>query len=234
MTKTPIRDVPRKLPHARIYLDDLFEVEDILKAYADRSDVSFIGFEYEIDNKVKLTTRDELKEHEGYSSRFSLIMVADPRLSTRDVLSITRYLNPEFVVPYLLEDQRWAIFAEVEQVFKARKDSLKNVITSFPGWFIFVLLLAIFACSSLANLRAITRYVDARAFYLFEALFESIALMAWYAVFRRNRVYFRYARRDQQERAAAWRKRLEKFLWILLGTFLGAVATFLVSGHIRR
>ncbi|MGB8478849.1 MAG: hypothetical protein WCE63_08410 [Acidobacteriaceae bacterium] len=236
MTKTAIREVPRELPHARIFLDDLFEVETILReSYAKLPNASPIGFEYTIDGRIKLTTHEELKEHEGYSSNFYLYVVGNSRyFGSSTVLSISRFSNPEFTPPYDLKDQNWEIFGKVAEVFKTREDKFKNAIMSLPFWLSWMLLPAMVACAILANLKAVTQYVDPRAFYSAQLLLLIGYLVAFYEVFRRNRIYFRYARQDQKARDAARRERFEKFLWLLAGTILGALATVLVSGHIRK
>jgi len=236
LTKTAIREVPRELPHARIFLDDLFEVEAILReSYAKLPKEPPIGFEYTIDGKIRLTTHDELKEHEGYSSNFSLFVVGNsPYAGNSSILSITRFSNPEFNPPYDLEDQKWEIFGKVAEVFKAREDRLKNAIMALPSWLSWMLLPAVLACAILANLKAVTQYVDPKAFYSIQLLLLIGYLIAFYEVFRRSRIYFRYARQDQKARDAARKERFEKFLWLLVGTILGALATILVSGHIRK
>lgn len=236
LTKTAIREVPQELPHARIFLDDIFEVEAILQgSYAKLPNAPPVGFEYTIDDRIKLTTHEELEEHEGFSSNFSLFVVNNGScFGGRKVLSITRFSNPEFNPPYDLEDQKWEMFGKVAEVFKTREDKLKNAIMSLPFWLSWMLLPALLACTIFANLKAVTHYVDPRAFYSIQWLLLGISLVASYEVFRRNRIYFRYARQDQKARDAARKERFEKFLWLLVGTILGAVATVLVSGHIRK
>lgn len=73
MTKKAIRTVPSELPHARIYLDDLFEIEAILlDEFSKLTNPPSVSFEYEIDGNVMMTTHDELLDHGGHTTDFSL------------------------------------------------------------------------------------------------------------------------------------------------------------------
>ncbi len=72
MPIVPIRTVNTTLLHARIYLDDLFEIE----AYITRANLKLspdrpITFEYRV-NHLTITTREELLAYCGASSNFAL------------------------------------------------------------------------------------------------------------------------------------------------------------------
>jgi hypothetical protein len=119
LTTSVIRKLPSELPHSRLYLDDLFEIEEILEdEFAKLQNAQPIAFEYEIDGSLVITTHEELIEHGGSSCRFALnIVSADWRLKGDGVLSFYSTIKPRFAVPYALKEGDWALFGRVEQIF---------------------------------------------------------------------------------------------------------------------
>jgi hypothetical protein len=148
LSKTAIRQVYRELPHARLYLDDLVEIESILsEAHSRLANPSTIVFEYEVDREVKLTTHQDLKDHEGFSTYFVLNIVTESGSQQR-VLELYSSLRPQFSIPcFLKDDNQWAVFGRVESVFKSREDRFKTACYVLP-YFSFLLLVVLLAIVS--------------------------------------------------------------------------------------
>jgi len=223
VTKTAIRKVPTTLPHARIYLDDLFEIEDILsKEYASLPAAPSISFEYEIDNIVTMNTREDLIQHEGYADEFSLKVVSSPISYAPSIISIIGIGHTQFDLPYFLNEQAWSIFGKIEQVFKARTDLLKNVAQMIPWWIICLPMLWGILCT--VSLIVLHRAIIAVSLVVTIGGLLAIPLcIGTIGIWRKNRIYFRYSRQDQKQRIAAWKGRVEKLLWLLLGMTLGLI-----------
>ena len=234
MTTTAIRKVPSSLPHARIYLDDLFEIENLLRdEFLKRFDASSISFEYAIDKSVAMTTHEELIEHGGYAAHFSLSVSGGSRYLGWAFLYFDGNSAPHFSAPYDLRESEWALFGKVSQIFRARRDWLKNLYESVPGWLIFGLWAVMFVVGDVVQVVVpknpvirplIVPYV---AFTALSLTFIGLVLVG---LFRKNRIYLRLVRQDQKARAAAMKERIEKLIWLLAGSIIGVVAT-LVARH---
>jgi hypothetical protein len=234
VTKTAIRSIPNKLSHARIYLDDLFEIEEILShEYAKLPKPPKITFEYEIDGKIILTTHEELIEHEGSSKRFALNVVSDNSfLSERRVLNVYSQLEPTFEAPYIFEDLRWAIFGKVAEIFKARSDKLKN----FSGLFSTELLLLIVAPGVLYFILTVSHTwltYSLPVGIMIQVLPSAFVTITSFLRLRSNRVYFRLHQKDEKARTAAIKERIEKLFWLLAGAVIGTIAT-LIADHLKH
>ena len=230
MTKTAIRKIPSGLTHARVYLDDLFEIESILlEEYAKLPEAPLVSFEYLIDDILAMTTHEELIEHGGNSARFTLnVTSANWRYSEGYILILNDMVRPQFSVPRALREQQWAIFGKVEQVFKARADRFKNGVEATPVSALILLSLSCFALSVLLNIFHRGK-IESSIVLTILGLLLTLFIAGSIGVWRKNRIYFRYARQDQKARTAARNERIEKFLWLCFGAFLGAVGALVVD-----
>lgn len=239
MAKSVIRLLPKDLPHASIYLDDLIEIEKILaEAFLKLPGSPSLSFEYEVGDKEVMTTHDDLVDQGGSYSNFAMNVVEDKsNFPYNRVLTFYGFLNPSFEAPRTLKDDRWGVFSKVEQVFRARRDPGKNLIESIPRvWAgVFLVTLSIGGgvlptwLSRASNGRDPSRLIASVLFLLMMAA----AGLAAYLVFKKNRVYLRFARQDQKARLAARKERIEKFVWLLVGATVGALFT-LLADHLRR
>lgn len=220
MTKTAIRAIPRQLPHASIYLDDLFEIEDIFASHAKSLPTPVpIGFEYILDESIKITTREELIEHGGSCNEFSLRLKSEKPNVDTSVISIIGMAHVQFEIPYFLSDRAWEIFGKVEQVFKTRKDRIKAYAQALPGkawvlpyaWMLIFVLLSILLHKSLPPL----------LYWGGVLLFLAPLLLGAVGIWKKNLIYLRFIRMDQKARQAAWKDRAQKLAWLLIGLALG-------------
>jgi hypothetical protein len=230
VTRTAIRTIPKKLPHASIYLDDLFEIEEILSCeYAKLPESPKISFEYEIDNKITVTTHEELIEHEGHSKRFALNVVSDESyLSDKRVLSMYYLIEPTFEAPYVFGDMRWAIFGKVDEIFKARSDRLKN----FAELFSFKIILLILAPGVLYNILSVGHIgfsYSAPVALLIQGLPGAIIIIVSFGGLKSNRIYFRYIRQDEMAKTSSRKEQIGKLIWLLAGAVVGTIATLIAD-----
>jgi len=224
MTKTIIRKAP-ELPNARLYLDDLFEIEGILlEEYAKLKDTPPISFEYEIGGNLVLTTHEELIEHEGYTSTFQL-NVASPewRFKEQRVLVLYNILHPQFDVPSALREQRFAIREKVRQIFESRADKIRGAFEQIPVRILGPLMLVGLLLEASAWVFKLSPMIRGFACLLGFA-FGTPFFVRSIVEFRFSRIYLRHARQDEKARMKARSERLEKLWFLLAGA---AIATIL-------
>jgi hypothetical protein len=220
VTKTAIRAIPRQLPHASIYLDDLFEIEDLFLAQAAaRPTPISIAFEYVLDGSIKITTREELIEHGGSCSEFSLRLRSEETYVNTSVINIIGMAHIQFEIPYFLSDQAWEIFGKVEQIFKTRRDRMKAFADALPNkaallplaWVLVLVVVSLLLHRSLPP----SLYWGGALLLFSPFLFDAIG------IWKKNLIYLRFIRMDQKARSAAWKDRAEKLVWLLIGLAVG-------------
>jgi hypothetical protein len=223
LAKTAIRQVCRELPHARLYLDDLFEIETILSEACRKStDAPTIAFEYEVDQAVKLTTHQDLQDHEDFSSYFVLNIVSNSSfMRTQRVLEFYSSLRPQFSIPYLLgEDDQWAVFGRIESVFKARENKLKTTCDEMPYFPFLSLVVLLGILSTIATHKGHTS-LSAGADGIGWIIAVSMFIIGW-GRWKKNGIYLRNERQDQKDRKKNRNERIEKLVFLFLGALLGA------------
>lgn len=139
MAVIAITKVPRDLPNAHIYLDDLLEVERALQSAASGLQLfETICFVYEIDGRTRLTEHKDLLEYGGFSSHISVYcIIKHAHISEDEVLRFRGILEPRFTSPHCLVHSEWELFGRVNQVFGLRRDKLQAFaakIPFFPLW----------------------------------------------------------------------------------------------------
>ncbi|MFZ1087568.1 MAG: hypothetical protein WAN35_21605, partial [Terracidiphilus sp.] len=227
MTKTAIRTIPTQLPHASLYLDDLFEIEDILlKEYAKLPKPIDISFEYEIDGKIKLTTHQELEEHAGHSHYFTMRSCSSGSFG-HDLLRFYGLLKPTFESSYTLGDQQWSVFAKVEQIFSDRRDKFKNFIIMITTQIIMIFLIPSLLGFFSGWLMIKTHFKPISYVPLVVSIL--MTLIFGYGGLKRNKIYFKRVREYQQAKVKARNERFDKFFWLLGGAILGIIASFVAA-----
>jgi len=220
VTKTAIREIPRQLPHASIYLDDLFEIEDLFLAQAAaRPTPISIAFEYLLDESIKITTREELIEHGGSCSEFSLSLKSELPGANTCLISIIGMAHTQLEIPHFLKDQAWEIFGKVEQIFKTRRDRMKAFANALPGKAAFLpyawVLILVVVSRLLHQTFSPSLYWGGALLLISPYLFGAIG------IWKKNLIYLRFIRMDQKARRAAWKDRVEKLVWLLIGLAAG-------------
>ncbi len=196
MTKTFIRSVPRELPHASIYLDDLFEIEDIFVNQAKiLSTPIAITFEYILGSSIKITTRDELIEHGGSCSEFSLRLKSEKAIVDISVIDIIGMAHIQFEIPYFLEDQSWEIFSKVCQVFKTRSNVVKLCADAIPFKIVLLPILWILIVLTVSLVRH--QSPSPLLYFGGALLLFAPMLLGMIGIWKKNQIYLRFVRVNQ-------------------------------------
>jgi hypothetical protein len=108
------RSIPTNLPSARLHLDDISELCDLLKDRPGDWRVSFVA-----GDKV-CESLEDLKELGGRTNRFSMSVSSSGKSRS---LNITPYSTTINIYDYASEDKskEWSTFARVEAIFRNRK-----------------------------------------------------------------------------------------------------------------
>ncbi len=234
MAVTALRKVSKDLPHADIYLNDLWEIEAILlQAYARAMPEMTISFEYEVDNQ-KITTKDELIAYGGHTSNFTLTLVEpEPYTWSRSLLSFKGFHRPQLDVPSRVGELAWEVQGKIHAVYKDRKKAYKNVAVALPGWTLFAPVLVFLVLDFFLPKNPVFQAKPSASFFLAFSFPVSFFGAYWFALVSKNRLYLQNSREDQRARATLRKERLEKSLWLLLGLILGVIGS-LVTNHYKR
>lgn len=228
MAVTAIRSVSTDLPHADIYLNDLWEIEAIfVKAYSRLVEEVAITFEYEVDD-LRITTREELIAHGGHATKFGLTLIEHrPRVSSRSLLSIGSIMSPQIRIPSPLEEWEWELYGRVQAIFVARRKTFKIFVIGLPHWISFLTFPIIFACISLMSQTSVFRSRPYAALLLSLGVLGALVATVGFGLFSKSHIYLQGSREDERARSARLRERVEKLLWLIVGFLLGVVGTIL-------
>lgn len=240
--KVIIRKVPTEVCHADIFLDDVKEVTDIVRDEFERLEASknnasvtqTLEFTYEVDDNYIFSALEELEDHGGKVSQFSLIANIERRFdgghldrNTSRLLHMWGTGQVRFETPLGLKSQEWSIFSKVEQIIKARQNRVKTFGDSIPGMIPMlscctILFLTFVVFSSLSLKSGYFRPI-ATVFSVIWILWICFMAILIYSVWRKNFVLLRYSRQNERDREAIRSERWGKLGWILLGAILGAL-----------
>lgn len=241
MAKTIIRQFKRDLPYARLYLDDVEEIVSIFRSAFAAVDLGLTEiapdqtceFYFEIEDNVRLDNFEDLKQHGGHVSEFSIWMTYSYMLSASNTRSdqtqILRisYGQPEFAYPRVMEESRWELRAKLLTIFESRRDSWKIFSDSVPWWITAPSPLAIGVVAEV--LRRTPKVMIA-----FSASCLALYGAGLAGVFRRSRVYLYYRRADQQERQKSRQQTQTAIVAAILGAILGSAMTVVGEWVLKR
>jgi hypothetical protein len=111
MANVPIRKFDNNLPHARLYLDDLKEIEELYRAaFKEVQPEGNCDFHYEIRGKMKFESLEDLQEYGGHASSFDMYMtLKDPDVRFErsiPILQIWAWMEPEMSTPYEMQSRQ--------------------------------------------------------------------------------------------------------------------------------
>jgi hypothetical protein len=117
--------IPTKLPPAKLYLDDINEILQILTDSSAGCQASFVA------GKSKCDTLDDLKELRGRTTHF-VMNISSP--GKHQVLELTTSTTQIHV--YEMGDQlaAWSKYVRVAAIFERRRLRLKSAIRSAGSW----------------------------------------------------------------------------------------------------
>jgi hypothetical protein len=117
--------IPSKLPPAKLYLDDIDEILQILTDSSADCQASFIA------GQSKCDTLDDLKDLRGRTTHFMMDISAAGKHQTLELTpSVTR------IHIYEIGDQlvAWSKYVNVAAIFERRKLRLKSAVRSVGSW----------------------------------------------------------------------------------------------------
>lgn len=117
--------IPTRLPPAKLYLDDINEIVQILTDASEDCRANFVA------GKSKCDTLEDLKDLRGRTTHFVMDISAPGKHQTLELTpSVTR------IHIYEMGDQlaAWSKYVNVAAIFERRKLRLKSVVRSLGAW----------------------------------------------------------------------------------------------------
>jgi len=237
-----IRELPSELPHARLYLDDIEEISTLL-AEAYTSALTALNAKYQAeyqlpankkvvpDEAVKIVYRigdsqmdsiDDLREHGGYATNFSLIVLDSTSHAELHVHSF--HTNPKLRLGYPLEEEQWSVYARVKAIFDRRQLKLKNSILSWPEWLklvSYILIALIFPFVPL-----LTRFPLRLFLYL---IWTVLIVVTLYVIFRPSRILFVRSHERSKLSATARQGYVKAVVLLVVGGLVGKLIDLLFA-----
>jgi hypothetical protein len=217
-------------------LDDLFEIEQILTdRFSKFPNPPQFSFQYEVEGSLRMTTHQDLIDHGGSCTVFRLGIVSAEFLYSQDrVLWFCGRSKPTFDIPYTLKDEGWAIWGQVEQIFRTRAGKLKTLATSLPQDFYYgaglVSLVIGFITGHLLNRPDQYGILGLIGFAL---IIVSLQILVS-AKTRNNQIFLHYRREREKSKEVARREWFGKVALLVLGAILGTIGTILVDYFTHR
>jgi hypothetical protein len=229
MAITKIRNVPRELPHADLYLDD---VEEICKILIEVYKKNLRSGE-PAEPKVIFSTADrrmesieDLMELGGSATTFN-ITVGD---WTSSKIHFYSRLNPTLEAYSLSTDELWSIYSQIKNIFDNRQYRLKNVILSLPswaGWSLWILMVV-----TPWVLTALLRFVGVKVVASLLAAYIIVGLPAVSLVlFRKSRVTFVRSHERSKLIAEAKKGYVRTIVLLVGGAVIGGLITEVVKHY---
>ncbi len=216
-----IHELPRELPHARLFLDDIEEISMILlNAYTpappeerEEAKITYTIGDSRMDSIADLQTL-------GGSTTKLRISVGDHLRA----VEFRGFWNPEIALYSLDEQKRWAVYAKIKSIFDRRRLSMKNAITSLPGW-----LKALPWASVLLAPYLVWLVPRATLFVLWFLIgYIVLAVALGFVKYRPSRVFLVRSHERSKVSSAAWKVNVRDFVFIVIGGVVTAVVTEIV------
>jgi hypothetical protein len=229
MAITKIRDVPRELPHAHLYLDDVEEICKILIEVYKKNLRSGEPAEPTVIFSTadrRMESIEDLTELGGSATNFN-ITVGD---WTSSKVHFYSGLNPTLEAYSLSTDELWAVYSQIKNIFDNRQYRFKNMILSLPswaGWSLWILMAVIHWV-----LISLLRFVGAKVVASLLAAYIIVGLPAVCMVlFRKSRVTFVRSHERSKLIAEAKKGYIKTIVLLVVGAVIGGLITELVKHY---
>ena len=244
-----IQEVPKRLPHARLFLDDLETINNIMveemseqfKADVARYAVPEVGedsnvpatFEPRITyllGNIEMDSLDDLLQEGGSVTDLDIhFQTRSYRQSHR--LSFDKWSKPSVSLYGLERNKQWGAYGKIRVVFDKRRMFLRNLLVDLPEWL--TLVSWIFVTAGLGFIDIIGRHLSTVATvilvaYLLNFLLVALGLLVYSTV--HSRVYL--VRSHERSKASAETR--QKYTIGAITFLLGALSTKLLDLLIRR
>jgi hypothetical protein len=214
-----IQEVPRDLPHAHLYLDDLEQIAKILLdahkgPLAELKEAARIT--YSIGNS-EMDSIDDLQVLGG-SARKIKIKLGDRYADVS--LEFYRFIKPTIALYGLPDGDRWAVYARIKSIFDQRQLQIKNVIEDLPGW------LKVLSYSLVILFPNVVIPLGGLSLLTFCILVAYAVFFAFltFTLFRSSRVFFVRSHEKVKISSAARRGYARDLIFLAIGALLGALA----------
>lgn len=230
MAVESIQRVPRELPYARIYLDDIEAIQAMFVDFykADRPDEP-ITFHYLVNDKIKVTTLAELSELGDRTSLFDLNLKGKSEVP-ETVLSFHEGLEPSFSCPYEIKNRSWEAYGKTNEMFLRRRDPWKTYATSVsPYWWLAVFFATYFLTAWFSKHPGDSVWIAGAVTLILTMLAYFLHLQIAHG--RKNWVILNRSWTANKEKSVATKERNSKLLWLSVTSVITFVLG-LVSGVI--
>ena len=228
MAKIPVRDGPKFLPQARLYLDQIEAIQCVFLEYLLPD--AEPHFEYDVDKTDRFKSIEELVEHGGHADTFSLrLSWTDKGRTTGGAVFVIGGIvsSPWISIPYRLSEHEWAICGKIEQIVKPRVDQWIQFANSLPNLAIYAPATLLLASSVLLSMK-LSR--SASACGILAAIATILVALKFYGeMIRKSRVYLRYERTKQKESANRRNELLKNAFLLTLGYALKSLFDYLTA-----
>ena len=230
MAITKIRQVPRELPHAHLYLDDVEEICQILTDVYKKNSRSGQPEEPTLTFSTadrRMDSIEDLRELGGSATNFDIV-VGDWGGSKVRFYSI---LRPTLEASSLSTEDLWAVYGRIKTIFDNRQYHIKNTILSIPSWLglSMWLLLAIVV----QNILPLPHGGHVRVAI---ATFVGYVIVTWAAVvlvmFRKSRVSFVRSHERSKLIEEAKQGYFKTIILLAVGAIIGGVITEVVKHYV--
>jgi hypothetical protein len=232
MAVAKIRKVPSELPHARLYLDDVEELCDILldafrnvkkPVYAPPS-YSGPAIRFLIADDLEMDTVEDLRRYGGSATKFKIMVKVD----MTSWISIDGFTNPTLDTAFseLNESEQWALYSKIKAVFEPRKFVFKNAIVTLPGW----LKWSLYVLLTFGMLPVLGLLHAHNFWYAVWGVFGGLII---FVMFRPSRVYFVGFRERSKLLIESRKSWIKAIVLILLGAAGGKLVEYAAKSWVK-
>lgn len=210
------QSIPSKLPPAKLYLDDISEILQILTDSNPDCQASFVA------GQSKCDTLDDLKELRGRTTHFVMNISSYQKHQTLELTTATTRIHIDEIGDQLVA---WSKYVNVAAIFEKRKLKLKSAVYSVAP-----LLFAGLSLLALTVWMFVPHTVKPLSIYDFNRIAAGILLAAavvYYFVSSHSVVYLRYPQRVGVRRWFDDHK--PEIIVGVIGLLVGAMATRIVE-----
>lgn len=234
MAKRLITKTDWSLPPSTIYLDDLKEIEEIVRSCFDANDTP-PKFVYEVDREFLVDSIEELEAHQGRATSLEVYAGNISSASTKSdlyrtfILDLSRF-SSSVSAPYGSKMSEREFYSQVKDVLELRKHSFRTSFDSLPRWGLIGIDWLLWACSMIlvgtvllffhmgiihSKIVMIICAISGSSLGL---LASAVSLSAAISNFRgRFRINLFYLRQSQLKKSESHKSFLGKVGWVLLG-----------------
>jgi hypothetical protein len=239
-----IQEVPSELPHARLFLDDVEQIVDLLRDATTRyqtrryqrtdarTEPPPVTVVYRLGD-LELDSVQDLQAHGGGAANFRIQAVTGDWVRV-EVALVGWATNPHIRIPFE-KDEAWTTYAKVKAVFDSRQLRLKNAVLDLPGWVKALLYVAFVFVAPIGGPLVLYALRLGGAYVVsYWVVLSGILTVFFYVMFRPSQVILIRSRERQQRSWAAKKSFLHDLLIFALGSIAGALVNYFLPRLLNR